>query len=51
MEVLRSFGMKPLPGVRITLITKDIHTAYRCFLCMQIAKQACFSFPHMSSLI
>ncbi len=30
VEVLRSFGMKPLPGVQLTLITKDAHTAYRC---------------------
>ena len=29
VEVLRSFGMDPLPGVRIVLITKDVHTAYR----------------------
>ncbi|KAK9902254.1 hypothetical protein WJX75_009733 [Coccomyxa subellipsoidea] len=28
VEVLRSFGMKPLPGVRLTLITKEPHTAY-----------------------
>ena len=32
VEVLRSFGMKPMPGVRLTLITKDIRTAYRCRL-------------------
>ena len=29
VEVLRSFGADPLPGVRLTLITKDSHTAYR----------------------
>ncbi len=29
VEVVRSFGMDPIPGVRLTLITKDVHTAYR----------------------
>ena len=32
VEVLRSFGMKPMEGVRLTLITKDAHTAYRWHL-------------------
>ena len=29
VAVLRSFGMRPLPGVRITLVTPSPHTAYR----------------------
>ena len=29
VEVLRQFGLRPLPGVRLTLITDGIHTPYR----------------------
>ncbi|MGB1880806.1 MAG: hypothetical protein ACPHTD_08830, partial [Gammaproteobacteria bacterium] len=38
VEVLRRFGMQPEPGLRITLITRELHTPYSGMLPGLIAR-------------